>query len=348
MFGCPFPPEPRFGIAARSPSQTPAHETQGCLRLSACLPALENPLSPLIASRTSLATSLMRAVHSRVDPAPLFNDTWGDRLVPASAKAALRQRVIDRMGTRISVEVEAGSEALDLGLRTNAAYADVILRSRYTEDVLKCAVARGVLQYVIIGAGFDSFICRRPAWAEGITVIEVDHPATQRLKRARLEACGVTLPRSVEFVEADLSMDALGTALARSSFQADRLTFFSWLGVTMYLTREANLSSLRSIATCAPAGSELVFTYVDEAIFRPDYPVDESLRRLASSVSASGEAFLSGFDPCTIGDLLLDARLFPIEDLDGNQVAARYDAAGQNAFRTAAAAHIVHVRGMGS
>ncbi len=289
----------------------------------------------------------MRAVHSRSDPAPLLNDTWGDRLVPESAQAALRQHAIDRMGTGISAELEAGGQVLDLGLRSNAAYADVILRSRYTEDALKLAVARGIAQYVIIGAGFDSFICRRPAWAEGVTVIEVDHSATQRLKLARLEACGVALPRSVEFVEADLSMEALGIALARSSFQADRPTFFSWLGVTMYLTREANLSSLRSIATCAPAGSELVFTYIDEAIFRPDHPVDESFRSLASSVSAAGEAFLSGFAPRTIGDLLLEAGLFLIEDLDGNQVVARYDATGHNAFRTAAAAHIAHVRGMG-
>jgi methyltransferase (TIGR00027 family) len=289
----------------------------------------------------------MRAVHSRFDPAPLFNDTWGDRLVPESAQAALRKHAIDRMGGAMAAGPDTGVKALDLGLRSNAAYADVILRSRYTEDALKLAVARGITQYVIIGAGFDSFICRRPAWAEGVTVIEVDHPPTQRLKRARLEACGVALPSSVEFVEADLSMEALGIALARSSFQADRLTFFSWLGVTMYLTREANLISLQSIATCAPAGSELVFTYVDEAIFCPDHPVDESFRRLESTVSAAGEAFLSGFDPRTINDLLLEARLSLIEDLDGNQAVARYDPKGQNAFRTAAAAHIVHARGVG-
>jgi len=241
-----------------------------------------------------------------------------------------------------------GVQGLNLALRSNPAYAGVILRARYTEDALKEAVARGIVQYVIIGAGFDSFICRRPAWAEGMMIIEVDHPATQRLKRERLAACGIAVPSSVEFVEADLSMEALGTALARSSFRGDRLTFFSWLGVTTYLTREANLKALRSIAMCAPAGSEMVFTYVDEAILGPDHPVDEEFRRLKSNVAAAGEPFLSGFDPRTINDLLLETELFILEDLDGNQAAARYDAAGLNAFWTSSAAHIAHVRRIGT
>lgn len=311
------------------------------------LTTLENLVNPSTASRTALVTSLMRAAHSRSDPAPLLSDTWGDRLVPESAQAALRQRAIDRMGAVISAELEAGVQILDLGLRSNAAYADVILRSRYTEDALKEAVERGISQYVIIGAGFDSFICRRPAWAADVTIIEVDHPATQRLKLERLAACDVVVPQSVEFVEADLSMESLEMALARSSFQADHLTFFSWLGVTMYLTREANLNALRSIAACAPAGSELVFTYADEAVLGPDQAADQSFRRLMTDVSAAGEAFLSGFDARTISELLLETGLLLLEDLDGNQAASRYDPKGQNAFRTAEAGHIAHVRGMG-
>lgn len=273
---------------------------------------------------------------------------WGDRLVPESAQAALLQRAMARLeATKPGLTLD-GVEGLDFALRSNPAYGGVILRSRYTEDALKQAVASGIVQYVIIGAGFDSFICRRPAWAEGVTIIEVDHPATQRLKRERLAACGVSVPGSVEFVEADLSMQALGTALTRSSFQGDRLTFFSWLGVTTYLTREANLKALRSIATCARAGSEMVFTYVDEAILGPDHAVDEEFLRLKSNVAAAGEAFLSGFDPQTINDLLLETGLRLLEDLDGNQAAARYDAGGLNAFRTSKAAHMAHVRLVGA
>lgn len=304
-------------------------------------------MNPSTASRTALATSLMRAIHSRCDPAPLLNDTWGDQLVPESAQAAFRQRAMDRMYATKPGQLPEG-DSLDVALRSNAAYADVILRSRYAEDALEEAVARGIDQYVIVGAGFDSFMCRRPTWANSLTIYEVDHPATQRLKRDRLAACKVSVPSSVQFVEADLAIESLGTALARSTYRTDRPTFFSWLGVTMYLTREANLNALRAMATCTSAASELVFTYVDEAALNPGCTADESFRRLQAEVSAAGETFLSGFDPRTLKDLLLETGLLLLEDLDGNQAVARYDAAGQNAFRSAPAAHVAHVRGITS
>lgn len=298
-------------------------------------------MNPSHASRTALATSLMRALHSRGDPAPLLDDPWGDRLVPESVRAAFRDRALAQGG---STAAALPDQALEAALRANAAYADVILRSRYTEDALRAAVARGVKQYVIVGAGFDSFVCRRPAWAEDTAIYEVDHPATQRLKRERLQACGVADSASVHFVEADLSAEDLGTALSRSSFDAAQPAFFSWLGVTVYLTREANLAALRAIASCTSADSEVVFTYIDEAALREDQAGAEAFRKLRSEVSAVGEAFLSGFDPVGLKALLLGTGLELIEDLDGHQGLARYDPMGVNGLRSAGAAHIAHAR----
>ena len=225
---------------------------------------LWTPMNPSTASRTALATSLIRAVHSRADPAPLLDDTWGDRFVPESVRAAFRQPALDRMEPDARTKALTLPElVLDRVLRANAAYADVIIRARYTEDALKLAVTRGICQYVIIGAGFDSFAYRRPPYASQLEIFEIDHPATQGLKRQRLIECGVPDSNSLHFIPADLSVEQLGEALARSNFQPTQPTFFSWLGVTMYLTREANLDALRAIASCAPAGSELVFTYVE-------------------------------------------------------------------------------------
>jgi len=310
---------------------------------------MEPLVNPSDASRTALATSLMRALHTRGDPVPLLNDPWGDRLVPDTVRTALRERALQRVDASRRAEAAAvPDEILDAALRANPAYADVILRSRYTEDALQTAVARGIEQYVIIGAGFDSFICRRPAWAEGLTIYEVDHPATQRLKRQCLQKCGIPESTDVHFVEADLSIETLGSALARSSFQATRPTFFSWLGVTMYLTREANLATLHAIASCAPAASELVFSYVDEAILRDAAASNraeaEDFRSLRSEVASIGEAFLSGFDPVTLKVLLLDAGLLLMEDLGGDHALARYDAAGATGLRPARAAHVAHAR----
>ena len=312
---------------------------------------LRNPdpgdrVNPLDASRTALATSLMRELHSRHDPAPLLDDDWGDRLVPDTVRAALCQRVLDSMPPAARGKAAELTPAAVLGqsLRANAAYADVITRTRYAEDALEAAVERGVKQYVIIGAGFDSFAYRRPSWAAELAVFEIDHPATQAMKRQRLAECGVDASTSVEFIAADLSAEALGSALARSSFQPTRSTFFSWLGVTMYLTQEANLSALRAIALCAPAGSELVFNYVDQRVFDPGVLVAEAFRKLKTEVSSAGEAFLSGFDPEILGEQLRATGLLLVEDLNGDQAVARYDASGVNGLRSAAASHIAHVR----
>lgn len=287
----------------------------------------------------------MRALHSRHDPAPLIDDDWGDRLVPDTVRATLYQRIVDNMPPTARASAEAAPAAvLDQSLRANAAYADVITRARYAEDALEAAVACGVTQYVIIGAGFDSFAYRRPSWASDLAIYEIDHPATQGMKRQRLAECVFDASKTVEFIAADLSEETLGSALARSSFQPSQLTLFSWLGVTVYLTREENLSTFRAIASCAAPGSELVFNYVDQRVLDPGALSTEAFSRLKTEVSSAGEAFLSGFYPETINEQLRAAGLLLLEDLNGDQAVARYDPSGANLLRPSADSHIAHAR----
>ena len=281
-------------------------------------------MNPNLASRTALATSLMRAVHSRTALAPLIDDAWGDRLVPEGTHAP--------------------GAARDAALRANAAYADVILRTRYTEDALQSALARGLGQYVMVGAGFDSYACRRPEMARALNIYEIDHPSTQGFKRQRLQACGVAPSGTQHFIAADLALEDVGSALTRSAFQPAQPSFFSWLGVTMYLTREANLASLRAMAACSAAGSELVFTYVDELVFDPAYVATGAFRDLRQNVAAAGEAFLSGFNPASLKAQLRDTGFELLEDLNGDEMVARYDSASVNGLRSDPAAHIVHAR----
>jgi methyltransferase (TIGR00027 family) len=280
----------------------------------------------LAASRTALATSLMRSVHTRRDPHPLINDPWGDRLVPESVKRAMA----------------ASNEMLDAALMGSRSYANVITRTRYTEDALQAGVSRGVRQYVLIGAGFDSFALRRPGFAADLQIFEIDFPATQSLKVERIGACGIALPDTVHFIAADLSEESVAVALARSSFERNQLTFFSWLGVTMYLTREANLATLKSIASCSPAGSEVAFTYFDERIFQAQ---SESFRELEQRVKAIGEPFLSGFNPAELAANLAACGLDLVEDLNGAAAAARYDRGrGGHNLRQSMFSHIALAR----
>ena len=282
-------------------------------------------MEKLAASRTALATSLIRAAHTRLDPHPLIDDPWGDRLVPESVKRAMA----------------SPEEALDESLRRSPSYGNVIMRTRFAEDALQTAISKGVSQYVLIGAGFDSFSLRRPAYSANLQIFEIDFPATQSLKIGQIAGCGITLPDAVHFIAADLSQESVAAALARSTFDAKRLTFFSWLGVTMYLTREANLATLKSIASCSPVGSEVVFTYLDERVFQAQ---SESFRALEQRVAAIGEPFLSGFNPGELAGNLAACGLDLVEDLSGSEAAARYDRDGEHRLGQSMFSHMALAR----
>lgn len=169
-------------------------------------------------------------------------------------------------------------DALQATLRGRQAepynYAGVLVRQRYAEDELATAMRRGVGQYVILGAGLDSFAYRRPDLATLLRVFEVDHPATQQWKRARLEALSVHLPANLTFIPLDFEQHTLADGLRAGGHRSELPTFFSWLGVTHYLTAEAVFTTLRYVASLAP-GSEIVVQY-----FLPEALFDDTNRRL--------------------------------------------------------------------
>jgi methyltransferase (TIGR00027 family) len=296
----------------------------------------------MAASRTALATSLMRAAHTRLDPSPLINDSWGDRLVPQSAREMLHRAALSRLhGDALERALDAPESVVDQSLLQSRAYPNVITRTRYAEDSLKAAVEKGAQQYVLIGAGFDSFALRRPGFAAALQIFEIDFPATQRLKLDRIAACGVSLHDSVHFIAADLSRMSVAAALAHSSFDPKAPSFFSWLGVTMYLTREANIATLKSIASCSPKGSEVVFTYFDERLFQAQ---SESFRELQARVASLGEPFLSGFLPDSLAASLAECGLTLVEDLDGKDMEQRYDRDGTHGLGQSVFSHIALAR----
>lgn len=274
-------------------------------------------------SRTALVTCLMRQLHSRYDQHPLIDDTWADRLVLPEerrkiADAALRAFDPDR---RRAMQSREPDEILHMIWRGTPIYGDVMIRTRFTEEKVQAAVDRGVRQYVIVGAGFDSFAMRRPAFARDLQVFEVDHAASQALKRQRLLAGGASLPSTLHFVQADLGQEDLGTALVRSSYRFDQPAIMSWLGVTVYLTREANFATFRSIARFAAPESELIFTYIEHAMLHSASP---RMQRARASTAALGEPWICGFDSLKLGAELAVLGLDLAEDWGGSDMQARY------------------------
>jgi methyltransferase (TIGR00027 family) len=180
------------------------------------------------------------------------------------------------------------------------ARVQVTCRSRYAEDMLARAIGAGVTQYVVLGAGLDSF-AYRGGQAARVRVFEVDHPASQQVKRAALAAAGIDVPDSVRYVPADLARDPLAGGLAAAGFDAAAPAVVSWLGVTMYLSAEAVAETLAAVARLAP-GTELIADY----LLPPDAR-DEAgalYGTLVAQASAErGEPWRSFFTPGQMADL---------------------------------------------
>ncbi|HVZ20551.1 MAG TPA: class I SAM-dependent methyltransferase, partial [Vicinamibacterales bacterium] len=198
--------------------------------------------------------------------------------------------------------------------------AFVVARSRYAEDTLARAVAAGARQYVLLGAGLDTFAYRNPH--AGLRVFEVDHPATQAWKRERIAASGLTLPASATFVPVDFERQSLKDAIAASSFDRARPAFFSWLGVVPYLTVEAITATLRFVGAGA-IGTGIALDYGQPAESVP-FTERIALSVLARRVAAAGEPFRSSFTPDAIERTVRDAGFTTIEDIGMDVVNDRY------------------------
>jgi methyltransferase (TIGR00027 family) len=138
--------------------------------------------------------------------------------------------------------------------------AHVVLRSRFAEDRLAEAVSRGITQYILLGAGLETFAFRQPPWAQSLRILEVDHLQTQRLKRQLMDAANLPTPENVSYLAVDFEHESLQEGLFRHDVVLDEPTFFSWLGITMYLREPAIDGALRFVAGF-PSGSEIVLTF---------------------------------------------------------------------------------------
>jgi len=199
-------------------------------------------------------------------------------------------------GLQMSAALQRELSAEDLASFTSW----VAVRARFTEDMLMRALRDGVGQYVVLGAGLDSFAYRRPDLTEQLRVYEVDHPLSQQWKRARLDELGLQRPPGLSFVPVDFERDAPAQVLAAAGADITALTFFSWIGVTMYLTADAVRSMLRAVASFAP-GSRIVLSYDLPREAAPKPGLYDFIRRRAAEV---GEPFLSVFTPAEIDALL--------------------------------------------
>jgi methyltransferase (TIGR00027 family) len=268
-----------------------------------------------IASRTALAVATLRAVHQVLDDPLVLADPFALAILGPDRAAALR------------ADPSAFDDPQARGLR-----GTVVVRSRFAEDELTRAVATGTRQYVVLGAGLDTFACRNPFVAQGLKVFEVDHPATQTWKRASLQSAGIAEPGSLTFVPVDFERQRLAEALAQAGLDLSRPACFAWLGVTMYLSGAAVMDVLGFVARL-PQGSAIV---CDFRIPRDMQGPAERARgdNLAARVAERGEPWISAFAPA---DLRAKARALgfgDVETCEPEDLNRLYMAGRQDGLRT--------------
>lgn len=276
------------------------------------------------AGLSALGMAYMRAYHATHVTPIIFDDFLASALFTPDELAQT-----DQTWAGLLQYIDPDLAAVSPDAATSLAwvvqiYGPITLgRSRYTEDSLEAAIEQGVRQYVILGAGLDTFAYRRPDLADRLRVFEVDHPATQALKRERVASRGWDHPANLHYVPVDFTSESLADALGESAFDPQQLSFFSWLGVSYYLTRADVVDMLRDVVTMAAPGSTLVFDYMHTDAFVPEKAgrLVELMHWMAAQL---GEPLKTGFDPLALAADLDRLGLRLDEDLDPAAIDARY------------------------
>lgn len=275
-------------------------------------------------SLTAHGAALHRAAHQIVDTPPVFTDPLALRIVGPEAAGELR------------AGRERHTQAAASRMR-----ALLAVRSRYTEDCFAEAFERGLRQYVVLGAGLDTFAYRtdRP----GLRIFEVDHPATQGWKRERLASAGIPIPEALTYAPVDFEGETLHDGLKRAGLDFDKPAFFAWLGVVPYLSREAIDTTLSFVARDMRRESEILFDYA-EPMENRNALQSKALAALAKRVAEIGEPLKSFFKPDELQRDLRALGFSFVEDADTAALNARYFLKRTDGLALGGAAHIMRAR----
>lgn len=256
-----------------------------------------------VPDNTAVRVALWRALHLEVDQPPHVLE--------------------DAIGLKLAAPDAGWQKRPDMSPFTKPFRASILARARFIEDLVQEQTARGVRQYVILGAGLDTFAQRRPEIASQLTIFEVDQPGPQAWKKQRLIELGLDIPQWLQLVPVDFEAgDSWWHRLAEVGFKATQPTIVASTGVSMYLTKDAIAATLRQVASLAP-GSTLAMSFLlPIEMTAPE--VRPGMERAAEGARAAGTPFISFFMPDEMLALAREAGFKQVQHVSANTLAERY------------------------
>jgi len=277
-------------------------------------------------SLTAYRVALMRAAHQVLDTPKILDDPIALRIVGAEGNSEINSKK-----RKFKTSLQSYLRAI------------VVARSKFAEDKLLEAFSRGVSQYVILGAGLDTFAYRNSYAYNGMKIFEVDHPATQEWKQQHLKMAQIGIPENVAFVPADFEKQSFIDQLQSAGFRTDQPVFFSWLGVTMYLTRESMMNTLRHIISHSHSDSEIVFDYVVP-------PSSQSFMRkavihlLSKKVTSFGEPWHTFYDTHSLINDLKNIGFAHVDDMNPAEINSRFFMNRSDKLMVGKFGHLINAR----
>ncbi|TPV41044.1 class I SAM-dependent methyltransferase [Bacillus dicomae] len=294
-------------------------------------------------SVTSLVSAFSRAYHSEFDRPKIFDDYIAKEFISPKERINIETNMVQGIhffNTDIAKQFQDNPKEILKWITQVQLSPTPLARAAYCERVLLHEITLGAKQYVILGAGLDTFSFRHRELESNIEIFEVDHPSTQQFKKERIEEAEFEIPNNLHFVSMDFTKGFSSEQLQNEGFE-NKKTFFSLLGVTYYLTKEELSSLIECLFAMVPEGSSIVFDYPDENLFT-EKGLSNRVENMVKMAAVGGEPMKSCFSYTEMEVLLEKAGLLIYEHLSPEDINTLYFEGRNDYLKAFETVHYVH------
>lgn len=273
-------------------------------------------------SMTALMSAFSRAYHTEQNTVKIFDDNIAKKLLTKEEYTQISHSMAEGVGF-FNPSFIGSQEAALRWIVDNQLSPTTLGRAAFAEQSLKTAVRLGTKQYLIFGAGYDTFAYRQPDWAKPLGIFEVDHPATATDKQLRLVAAEIPIPENVHYIAADFTAKEWWLALTENSaFHLNQISFCSILGLSYYLSKQSFDLLISTLGSMLPIGSTVVFDYPDENTYTEQ--AGERAKKQAMLAGAAKEEMLASYSYSEIESMLAEHGFLIYEHITPAQMTEQY------------------------